>query len=92
MTIYHLFLYNFRSLFLSVTDELEKHSFSVPLCENQNGKTCGTSFITSLKLQKWQTVGLYLTLIDANDSLTVLSGTRMSIVMLGKPTRVLVPP
>ncbi|XP_065053119.1 uncharacterized protein LOC135682248 [Rhopilema esculentum] len=89
----YLFVVNFRfvaqrkgkrSLFLSVTDELEKHSFSVPLCDNQNGKTCGTSFITSLKLQKWQTVGLYLTLTDVNDSVTVLSGTRMSIVMLEK--------
>ena len=71
-----------RLLYVAIGDEQEKDSFSVPLCQ-VDGKSCGTSFIHTFKLQKWHSIGLYIRLVDENDTLTVLEGTRFSIVLLG---------
>ena len=74
----------YRWLYVAIDDEQEKDSFAVPLCRSIRGKSCRTNFVQTFKLQKWQSIGLYIRLANVNDTLTVLKGTRFSIIMLGK--------
>ena len=76
-------LFPYRTLYMAIGDELEMDSFGVPLCATKNGQSCMTSFVTTIHLQKWQSVGLYIKLEDENDTLTILNGTRFSIILIG---------
>eukprot|EP00794_Sanderia_malayensis_P003191 gene3191-3663_t len=71
-----------RYLYLVIDGVFSKTAQRVPVCNTAGNAMCTVTLTTSLHLQKWQSLGVYIHFATFYDEVVVLNGSRLSILLL----------
>ena len=77
-------LFIFRHLRLAMDGKFsDDSSFSLLSLNSVNSKEKTVTLTVSLFLQKWQSIGVYLSCKDQNEPVEIMEGGQFSVILLG---------